>query len=131
MGKSTYLSNEMLDHVLRGAAYSAPASVYLALFTDMTGVEESGTLTNELSGNGYARKQITGLPAASSGQIASDAAIYFDPATGDWDEVVGWAIMDAASGGNVLYAGTLTIPRTFLSGDTPYIAAGALIVSET
>lgn len=131
MGKSTYLSNQLMNHVLRSVPYPDPAAVYLALFTDMTNVEEAGNLANELSGNGYARKVISGLPAASAGSITNDVAITFAPTTGDWTTVVGWAVMDAETGGNVLYAGTLTTARTFLTGDTPYIAAGTLTISET
>ncbi len=30
---SNYLENELLDHVLKNAAYSSPTTVYLALYT--------------------------------------------------------------------------------------------------
>ena len=58
---STYLENELYDHVLRNAAYTSPTTVYAALF-DTTGsaaLLEAGTLTGEIAGNGYARQSIT------------------------------------------------------------------------
>jgi hypothetical protein len=130
MGKSTYLSNIIMNHVLRNVAYTPPASVYLALFTDMTNVEETGSLANEVSGGGYARKALT-LPAASGGEITLDSDLFFDAATADWGTIVGFAIMDASTGGNVLYAGNLSASRAFYAGDTPYIPANTLTVSET
>lgn len=131
MGKSTYLSNKFLDHALRGIAYSVPAKVYLALLKDMTDVEEKGDLSHEVSGGGYTRKLLSSLPASSAGSITLKADLFFAPATADWGSVVGFAITDAASGGNVLYAGTLKNSRAFYAGDTPYIPAGTLVISET
>lgn len=128
---SDYLEDELLDHLLRNAAYSRPATVYLALFTADPG--ESGN-TGEVSGGSYARAAITnnntnfpqvaatGTPTKSNGGIIS-----FPTATGDWGTVTHWAIYDASSGStNMLVHGALGTPRFVKSGDTPKVAAGIL-----
>ena len=101
---STYLENELYDHVLRNAAYTSPTTVYAALFdtTGSTANLEAGTLTGEITGNGYARTAITfGAPTAGLG--ANSAAVTFPAASGgNWGTIRYMAIMDAATVGNVL-----------------------------
>lgn len=129
MGKSIYLSNKLLNHVLRGTAYAAPAGVFMALFLDMTDVEQVGDLSHEVDGGGYERRKAT-LPAPVNGVITSDTAITFPIATTDWGTVTGWAIMDAPTGGNVLYAGDFPQAKPFYQGDTPQVPAGMTISEE-
>jgi len=50
-GKSDYLENKVLDHVLRNTSYTPPATVYLGLFTANPTDAGGGT---EVSGNAYA-----------------------------------------------------------------------------
>lgn len=101
---STYLENELYDHVLRNAAYTSPTTVYAALFTDAgsSALLEAGTLTGEVSGNGYARTAITfGAPTAGLG--SNSAAVTFPAASGgNWGTIRYMAIMDASTAGNVL-----------------------------
>lgn len=129
--KSDYLENELLDHVLGNAAYSAPATVYVALYTVAPADAGGGT---EVSGGSYARVAVTNndtnWPAASSGAKANGAAITFPTATANWGECVAFAILDAASGGNMLYWGDLTASKTVNSGDTASFAIGDLDVTE-
>lgn len=113
---SNYLENEILDHVLNNAAFTSPATVYAALFTDTAtaGELEAGTLTNEVTGGSYARQSIS-FGTAASGQASNDAAVTFTsmPATS-----VEWvAIMDASTAGNVLFYGTLASIKNLNSGD--------------
>lgn len=131
---STYLENELLDHVLGGAAYTTPSPLYLALFPADGGLE-SGTITNELSGGGYARVAFTPgthMGPASAGSIASTAELAFPEATADWNggsDITHMAIMDAAAAGNVLIHGALTTPKTISTGDVAKYSAGNLTVS--
>ena len=101
---STYLENELYDHVLRNAAYTSPTTVYAALFgtTASTANLEAGTLTGEIAGNGYARQSISfGAPTAGLG--SNSAAVTFPANTGsNWGTIRYMAIMDASTAGNVL-----------------------------
>lgn len=125
---SDYLENELLDHVLRNAAYTPATTVYAALFTSAASLAEleAGTLTNEVTGGSYARQSIT-FAAASGGVTQNTAAVEFVnmPAV-----TVGFvAIMDAATVGNVLYYAALSANKTTSVGDTLSFAVGDLTVT--
>lgn len=101
---STFLEDELYDHVLRNAAYTSPATIRVGAFTSTAtlGELEAGTLTNEVSGNAYARQAIT-FGAPSNGVGSNSAAVTFPTATpGNWGTIRFTAIHDAASAGNIL-----------------------------
>lgn len=136
---SNYLENKILDHTLRGAsgAYTAPTTVYVALFNNTSGNAaanlEAGTLTDEVStsGTAYARQSVT-FGAASSGTIASNATVTFPTATGSgFGVVTHLALMDGDTegAGNVLYYGALATSKTVGVDDTFSIASGSLTVT--
>jgi len=132
MSKSNYLENEILDHVLGGADYTRPATVYVALFTSNPNDDASGT---EVSGTNYARKDVTNnatnWPAASGGSKSNGTAITFAQAgSGGWGTVTHFAIFDAVTGGNMLYHGALTTSKSVEEGDTAEFAIGAITITE-
>ena len=122
---SDYLELKFLDHFTGTASTSAPSAVYLGLATGSIGDDASGT---ELTGNNYSRKAIT-FASASSGSIASNANVEFDPATGSWGSVSHWGIFDASSSGNLLFHGSFTSAKTIASGDILKVASGSLTIS--
>lgn len=129
---SNYLENKVLDHVLKNTAYTQPANLYLALFTNTSGSAatnlEAGTLTDEVSGGSYARKTVA-FAAASGGSAATNATVTFDAATANWGTVTHVAVMDAATSGNVLFWGAVTTPKTIETGDTFQVSSGNLTIS--
>lgn len=117
---STFLKNELLDHVLRNEIYTPPAVVYVALFTTTTTDAGGGT---EVTGGSYARQPVT-FGAAANGATENQTIISFvnmPPVV-----VRACAITDALSGGNFLFHGSLTAERTTDDGDTLTFAVGAL-----
>ena len=122
---SNYLENALINGTLRATNYTAPATVYVGLFTTDPTDAGSGT---EVSGNGYARKSAT-FAAPSNGASTTDADIQFDQATGDWGTVTHFAIFDALTTGNMLYHGALTTSKTIETGDVFKIATGGLTVT--
>ena len=122
---SDYLELKFLEHVTGTASTSAPSAVYLGLATASLQDDASGT---ELTGNNYSRKAIT-FASASSGSIASNANVEFDPATGSWGDVSHWGIFDASSSGNLLFHGSFTSAKTIASGDILKVASGSLTIS--
>ena len=100
---SNYLENELLDHVLKNAAYTSPTTVYLALYTSNPTDADSGT---ECSGGSYARQSITFGSVASGGTISNTADITYTsmPAT----TVTHVGIHDHVSAGNLLFHGALS-----------------------
>lgn len=135
---SNFLENKVLDHVLRysAAPYTAPTTLYLALFNNTSGSAaanlEAGTLTDETStsGTAYSRKAVT-FAAASSGSSATNATVTFDTATANWGTITHVAIMDGgtAGAGNVLFYGAVTTSKTIETGDTFQVSSGNLTVA--
>jgi len=129
--KSDFLELELLDHVLGNAAYSAPATVYIALYTVAPTDAGGGT---EVTGGSYVRKSVTNndtnWPAASGGAKSNGTEITFVEATASWGEVVAFGIFDAESAGNLLYWADLTANKTIDSGDTAKFAVGDLEITE-
>jgi hypothetical protein len=123
-----FAENEVLDHILKVGAYSPPATVYLALFTVDPG--ETGTLTNEATYTGYARKAIP-FGAAGTRAIAQNAQVDFDPCTGGNNTISHWGLMDGdvEGAGNMLAYGAFTTPKAVSSGYTPYVASGEIQIS--
>lgn len=125
---SDYLENKVLDHVLGGTAYTAPATLYLGLFTSNGGLENNtaGSQT-EISGGSYARKAVT---FTVSGNTATNSAtVTFDAATANWGTITHVAVMDASTSGNVLFWGAVTTSKTIESGDTFQVSSGNLSIS--
>ena len=124
---SDYTENKVLDHVLKNTAFTQPTNLYLGLWTSDDGLE-SGTVTSEVSGGSYARQTLS-FGTASGGSASTDATVTFPAATANWGTITHVAIMDASTGGNVLFHGSVTTSKTIESGDTFQVSSGNLTVS--
>jgi hypothetical protein len=122
---SNYLENKLLEHVLKNTAYTSPTAVHTALFTVAPDDTGGGT---EVTGGSYAREATT-FGAAASGSISNSADCDFGAATADWGTIVAVGIFDAATVGNLLYYGTLTVSKTVQNGDSFKFLATKLVVS--
>jgi hypothetical protein len=134
-GKGTYWANKLLDLVLGAAAFSAPASIFAGLYTSAANAGAGGT---EASGGSYGKaslvNNLTNFPAAAGGVKTTATAFTFTTATANWSggaNMVAATLEDAASGGNRLYFGDLTVPKPVLNGDTAQFAAAAITITET
>lgn len=127
MSFSDYLELKLLDHVTNKAAYTAAATLYVALFTaapsDAAG---SGT---EVSGGSYARTSSPFATSAASGSIANSGAVTFPTASGSWGTVTHFALFDASTAGNMLMSAALTTSKTIGSGDIASFATGQLAIT--
>lgn len=124
MSVTTYLATSLVDHVLGGAAYTAPGTVYAALYTSAPSDGGGGT---EASGAGYSRQAVT-WGTVTGGEIANSAAIVWNVSGGDLEALRAVGLLDAATGGNLLWWGSIPL-TTALDGGGVRIAAGSLIVS--
>jgi len=121
---SNYLENATLDFWLNSnsGGHSSPGTLYLGLFhgtaAGVLANLEEGTLTDEVTLGSYTRQTAT-FGSASGGSISNDAAVTCI------------AILDASSGGNVLWAGELSVTKTVTTGDQFQVAIGNLQVSLT
>jgi hypothetical protein len=127
MGASDYLEAAVLDHVFDLAAFSPPASMYVALFTAAPSDSGGGT---EVSGNAYARVQVTNDSTTwsrTTSTVSNIIAITFAaPSPSAWGTVTHYGVFDASSGGNLIDWGTLTNARSTAVGVALSFAIGAL-----
>lgn len=136
---SDYLENKLVDHVFRNTAYTSPTNIHVGLTTSACSDSATGT---EVSGGSYARVSVTanttnwagtqsaGSTTASSGTggtTSNNGAITFPSPTANWGSVTHVILMDASSGGNLLFCIALTTGKTINNGDAaPSFAAAAL-----
>ena len=126
MSFSDYLENKVLDHVFGGASYTAPATLYLALYTVAPTDTGGGT---EVSGGSYARQSCAFT--VTSNLATNTSAVEWPTATGSWGTVVAVGVFDASTSGNLLAYGNLTSSKTIASGDVLRIPAGDLDITLT
>lgn len=133
-GASQYLENAVLNW-FRGTTFPASlVTAYLALFTTAP-VNGSDGSAVEVSGTSYVRKSFTVNTtnfAAPSGAApatsVSGANQVFATPGGSWGTVVGWAIYDAVTAGNMLAYGAFTGVAVG-TGDTVEFLAGNMTLS--
>lgn len=136
---SDYLENKLTDYVFRGQAYTAPTTIYVALFTSACSDSAIGT---EVTGGSYARPglaasmanwagtQSAGSTTASSGTggtTSNNVAINFATPSAGWGLVTYIGLMDAVTGGNLLVCTQLSLGgKTINNGDTVSFPAASL-----
>ena len=125
MSFSNYLETEILDHVFAGAAYTAPSTKYLALFTAIAD-GEAGSVT-ELSGSAYARQTVAFTTSGNT--TSNNAAVEFPTATGNWGTVTHVGVYDASSSGNLMAYATLSASKTIETGDVFRVPSGDLDIT--
>lgn len=121
---SDYLENKVLDHVFGGVAYSAPATLYLALYTSDPGDDNSGT---ECSGTSYARQTIAFT--VTNDTASNTSAVEFPTAGSAWGTITHVGILDALTSGNLLAHGALTASKTVAQGDVFRVPAADLDIT--
>lgn len=132
---SDFLEQKVLNHVFGATAYSAPGTLYFALFTAAPSDSGGGT---EVTGGSYARVALTNnttnFPNATGTSPTSKSngtVITFPTATANWGTVVAFGIFDASSGGNLIAWADLNTSRTINSSDTASFGVGSLTITLT
>ncbi len=124
-GNINYADASHRQDYLIANGYTAPTTVYVALFTSDPPDAGSGT---ECSGTSYARQSAT-FAAPSNGASSTSADINFPQAGGSWGTITHFGIFDALTTGNLLVHGALTTSKTIDTGDVFKIASGSLTVT--
>ena len=126
-GFSDYLEDKVLDHVFGGTAYTAPATLYVALYTVAPDDTGGGT---EVTGGSYARQTATFTVSGTSPTTATNAAaIEYPTATANYGTVTSVGILDASSGGNLLAYADLDTSKVVSTGDVFRFDAGDLDIT--
>lgn len=138
--KSNYLSKKLIEEAIGGVAYTSAAHVYLALCTTLPDDTSTGSTIVETDYASYARTEVgsnndqtTGWNTATgttTAVVTNKNAVTFPTATGaSTNPIVGVALVDNTSGGNVLYWASVT-STAIANGDTPKVNAAAFSVTE-
>lgn len=126
-GFSDYLEDKVLDHVFGGNAYTAPTTLYVALYTVAPTDTGGGT---EVSGGAYARQSGAFTVSGTNPTTASNsAAVEYPTATADYGTVVAVGIFDALSSGNLLAYANLTTSKVVSTVDVFRFNTGDLDVT--
>jgi hypothetical protein len=126
---SGHLKDSIINHVFRSGTFAKPTGLSIALYTSMPSDTDPGV---EVTGGSYARVAVPPLdsnwaaPSAGNGITSNLVAVTFPVPTVSWDFVVGYGIIDALIGGNLLAWSTLTTPTTVGIGTNPRFVIGAL-----
>lgn len=126
-GFSSYLSNKVMLHVLGKTDFVKPTNLYVALFTTAQVAAGTGT---EVTGGSYARVTVAPSAFSVTNNVGSNNAdITFPTPVASWGTVVAAGIYDAATGGNLLAFGDLTVQKTIATDDIIKFASGNLTVT--
>lgn len=135
--KSNYLSKKLLDEVLGATDFTAPVTVWAALWTATIDDTSTGSTAGEAAYTSYTRVSITNnttnFPASTGSTTATKNnanAITFPASTGGSATVTFFVLIDSASGaGNILYWCSVT-STAIATGDVPQVAASGLTITE-
>ena len=138
---SDYLENKLVDQIFRAQSAPTTSTLYVALYTAAPSDTGGGT---EVTGGSYARVSVasslanwagtqsagsTTASSGTSGATSNNNSITFPTPSATWGTVTHFALYDAASGGNELFWGALTIAKTVNTGDTVSFPAASLSVT--
>ena len=142
---SDYLENKLIDFVFRGQAFTPTTNTFVGLLTSAPNDANTGSNVVEVSGGGYDRVAVGSSLLNWSGTQSNSAnttstgisgttyninAITFPaPSGANWGVINAFGLFDASTGGNLLFYGTLTTPKTVNNGDAaPTFSAQALSI---
>lgn len=128
---TTFLTNKVLEHITGKTAYTIP-TVYVGLSSTTPLI--NGTGATEPSGGAYARVPTSGTDwgTAAAGVIANATTLSFPTATADWvagANLTYVVLYDAATLGNLVGFGAITVPQPVLNGNTAAIPVGDITIT--
>lgn len=133
---SDYLTNARMKRLLKGEDFTAPTTLYIALYTTAPQLNGTGGTEVSRAGTSYSRvavRQNTGWqgPSGSNQEWSNTQDIVFAVPTGNWGRIAGAGILDAETDGNLLWVLHMSSPKQVENGDgAPKIPAGALKISR-
>ena len=126
MSFTNFLETEILDHVFAGSAYTAPGTLYLALYTAAPGETGGGTEVTT-SGTAYARQSVAFTTTGNT--TSNSAAVEYPTATSAFGTVTHVGVFDASTGGNLMAYAALSSSKTIDTGDVFRVPTGDLDIT--
>lgn len=139
-GISTYLQRKVLDHMIAGSArsYSMPSPCYLRLYTAAPDYDAGTGGTEKTGAGGYTTGGVAvNMTSTNWNAVASqgngyrftnkETSAFSWLASADWtSSIVGAALWDTNSGGNMLWGKNIDSSRLVYNGDTIRFASAAM-----
>lgn len=140
---SNYLEQALVNHIFRDTAYSAPTSIYIALFTSDPGedgsgaeVDPAGTWTDYVRQDAAAGgTKVSGWAPPADG-VTSNAKVITFPANNGASTVTVTHIgiydsenADGLTPGNLLFYAPLVSSKSLLQGDVLSFGIGSITVT--
>lgn len=105
-------------------------SVYMALYRSDPTDTDIGT---EADYTGYTRVAVTRSTSnftVTTGQVVNTNAVIFPQSTGGTNTITHFGIRTAATGGSLLYSGTVLSPLNIIADIIPAFNAGTMVITE-
>lgn len=132
---STYIAENYTLNRLFGAASAAPPSTWYVGLATGSPINESGTISTEVSGGNYARVAIPNdgshFGAAINGVKSNSLVIQFPVSTAEWGLITHILIWDSSTGGNLWYWDELSTPQQIDNGNIPVFSPTGLQLKNT
>ena len=129
---SEYLAQKLLQASVADVSFASGTPLYLALLSAPGAASDTGTTiaAKEVAYGGYER---VAVPAGAWGEpegmaITNAEEIPLPKRTSGSAQVIGWALCDAAEGGNVHHVGITAALKIDEADPEPVIGAGLLRV---
>lgn len=139
MSFTNYLASNVLDQLFGAVVYTPSGTLYVGL-SDSTPNEDGTNFTEPASASGYARVSVTNnktnwstATVADPSTVVNKTAVTFGEASGAWGSgnITYFGVFDSLTGGNLLAAGALTVPKTITTNDTASFASGSITLTLT
>lgn len=117
------------------AANGPYASYFVALGKEkpptrhMTGLEMDEPTTADYSRASFINA--AGNWSERDGQVTNTLDIVFPICVSEWGVIKHWALMNASTGGDLLFAGSFPTPITIAAGDQCILPAGSVTLKST
>jgi hypothetical protein len=128
-------SNNVLNYLFGGTAFSNPGTYYIGLSTTTIGAD--GTGATEPSAGAYARVAITNnkttFGVAANGSLTNSITISFAESTASWGTITYVFLAAGATAGvsDIWYFEALTTPKAVASATTVSFSPAAVTISMT
>jgi hypothetical protein len=114
-----------LNHALANTVWQYNGAIFMALYT--ANPTEFGSHMNEVSGEGYARQEVTGFFTVANGSAAINTNVLFPVAEEDWGVINYIGIVDSSN--EMLFYGPVEFAVEVLEDDTFSVLANKLVIT--
>ena len=132
-----FLAQKQMEYLLMNEPWTPPSTLYLALFTTLPSLDGTNPgVEVSTDGTSYGRVAINAAggwagPFGANVEYSNVFDLQFQVPTGDWGTIVGSALFDEQTGGNMYYVASLTTPKNVLNGDgAPRVLAGQMRIQR-